>query len=242
MATPAHRLIQDQNLNLLYNGATPVGKPNVAKAGKKGGLTGRKALNDISNSRKPSEIQSTKKDNSANIISIEKDPPGAKARLSKAVNEKGKVAGRKALTDLTNSVKPLGHQASRAGQKLNAVGEEKGPSSLVEERFLHNHQECIKARMKPVDMDYFLKSVGLNNDMPVLLSAKGGLQSSAKLESNMKHLEMEEIPEQFLKSELSGYRSLACRSPRSPKPPYVNWEDDDLSYLTVIETPKLLYS
>ncbi|KAL0304301.1 UNVERIFIED_CONTAM: hypothetical protein Sradi_6298200 [Sesamum radiatum] len=239
MATPAYRLVQDQNLNLLYNGATPVGKPTVVKTGRKGGLTGRKALNDISNSRKPSEINSRKKDSSANIISIEKDPGDAKARLSKVVNEKGKVAGRKALTDLTNSVKPLAQQASRAGQKLHAVAEEKAPSSLVEERFLHNHQECIKARMKSVDMDYFLKSVGLNNEMPVVLSAEGGLQSSAKkAESN---LEMEEIPEQLLKSKLSGYRSPACLSPRSPKPPYANWDDGDFSDLITIETPKLLY-
>ncbi|KAL0400718.1 UNVERIFIED_CONTAM: hypothetical protein Slati_4101700 [Sesamum latifolium] len=103
-------------------------------------------------------------------------------------------------------------------------------------------KNASKLRMKSVDMDYFLKSVGLNNDMPVVLSAKGGLQSSGKkAESNMKHLEMEEIPEQLLKSKLSGYRSPACRSPRSPKPPYVNWDDGDFSDLIMIETPKLLY-
>ncbi|KAL0299559.1 UNVERIFIED_CONTAM: putative aquaporin NIP5-1 [Sesamum radiatum] len=195
MATPAHRLIQDQNLNLLYNGATPVGKPTVGKTGRRGGLTGRKALNDISNSRKPSEIPSRKKENSSNIISIEKDPSDAKARLTKVVNEKGKVAGRKALTDLTNSVKPLAQQASRAGQKLNAVAEEKAPSSLVEERFLHNHQECIKARMKSVDMDYFLKSVGLNNDMPVVLSANGDFshQQRRRCQGGIDNVQTEDI-------------------------------------------------
>ncbi|KAI3458114.1 hypothetical protein Pfo_014777 [Paulownia fortunei] len=249
MATPAHRLIQDQNLNLLYNGATPVGKTNVAKADKRG-LGGRKALNDISNSRKPSVIQSTKKDNSTNVISIEKDPSAARANFSK-VPEKGKIGGRKALTDLTNSVKPSSQQPSRIGRKLNTVAEENVPSSMVEERFLHNHQECIKTQIKAVDMDYFLKSVGLSNDLPVRLSAKRAFQSSSKKpESNMKHLEIQEIPEQFFenevpprkKSELPGYYCDVCQSPKSPKPPYVNWEDDYFSDLTVIETPKLLYS
>lgn len=162
-----------------YIGATPVGKPTVTKTGRKGGPTGRKALNDISNSRKPSEIQSKKKDNSANIISIETDSSDAKARLPKVVNEKGKVAGRKALTDVTNSVKPLAQQASRAGQKLNAVAEDKARSSLVE-TFLHNHQECIKARMKSVDMDCFLKSVGLNN----------GNYSRLLIDNNQLHLDI----------------------------------------------------
>ncbi|KAL0452473.1 UNVERIFIED_CONTAM: hypothetical protein Slati_1225400 [Sesamum latifolium] len=218
MATPAHRLIQDQNLNILYSGAAPGGKTDVTKAGKRAGFDGRKALNDISNSRKPSvHHHSVKKENSTNVISIEKDPIAVKAKSSK-VAEKGKVGRRTALSDLTNSVKPP-------------------------------KQECIKAQMKSADMDYFLKSVGLNNDIPMQLSARKALQiSSKKPESNMKHLEMKEMPENFFEdkvaqssnSELFGYCSPACRSPQSPKLPYVNWEDNNFCDLMVIETPKLM--
>ncbi|EYU19573.1 hypothetical protein MIMGU_mgv1a015145mg [Erythranthe guttata] len=167
MATPAHRLIQDQNLNILYN----------------------------------------------------------------------------ALRDLTNSVKPPPKLAPSVGRKLNAVAEEKFPGSVVEERFLHNHRECVAAQAKAVDMDYFLMSVGLSNDIPVKLSGRKALQlSSKKAESKMKHLEMEEISAEhlcgdevvrFKKSELSP----ACRSPKSPRAPYTNWEDDELSELMVIQTP-----
>ncbi|KAL9164486.1 hypothetical protein ABFS82_06G107300 [Erythranthe guttata] len=244
MATPAHRLIQDQNLNILYNGSTPGVKADVTKADKRGGgLGGRKALNDISNSRKPSMVHSVRKDNNpTNVISIDKDSFDGKAKLSKAA-EKGKAGGRKALRDLTNSVKPPPKLAPSVGRKLNAVAEEKFPGSVVEERFLHNHRECVAAQAKAVDMDYFLMSVGLSNDIPVKLSGRKALQlSSKKAESKMKHLEMEEISAEhlcgdevvrFKKSELSP----ACRSPKSPRAPYTNWEDDELSELMVIQTP-----
>lgn len=238
MATPAQRLIQDQNLNFLYNGTTPGGKNDVAKADKRGGLGGRKALNDISNSRKPSGFHSVKKENSINVISIEKDPSAVKGKSSRAP-EKGKI-GRKALTDLTNSVKPRPkQQVPSVGRKLNAVAENV-PSCISEEGFLHNHMECIKAQMTTVDKDYFLKSVGLGKP-----SARKALPlSSKKLEGHMKYSKMEELPEHVLEdqvSELPGCCSPACRSPQSPKAPYMSWEGDNLSELMMIEseTPKL---
>lgn len=58
---------------------------------------------------------------------------------------------------------------------------------------------------------------------------------------------MEEMPEhlfddrilQCKKSELPGYCSPpACRSPKSPKAPYMSWGDDDFSDLMMIESPK----
>lgn len=152
-----------------------MGKTSLAKADKKGGFGGRKALNDISNSRNHSVVQS-KKDHPKNVISIEKD---ARVKLSK-VPEKGKIAGRKTLADLTNSVKPSSQQSSRGvTRKLDSVAEENVPSSIAKERFLHNHQECIKGQMKALDMDYFFKSVILNNDMPSQLSAKKAFRSSS---------------------------------------------------------------
>ncbi|KAH6770899.1 hypothetical protein C2S52_015702 [Perilla frutescens var. hirtella] len=241
MATPAHRMMQDQNLTILY-GATPGGKTEIAKADKRGGFGGRKALNDISNSRKPSGFHSVKKDNPINVISIDKDPSGVKGKSSK-VPEKGKVGGRKALSDLTNSVKPRPKQAPSLGRKLNAVAEEKFPSCLTEERFLHNHQECIKAQMMTVDKDYFLKSVGLGNgnDIAVQPSARMALPlSSKKLGSKIKHSKMEELLEHDGVIELPGCFSPACRSPQSPKaPPYMSWEEDSFSDLMMIESPKL---
>lgn len=143
-------------MHLFCTGTTPGGKADVSKADKRGGLGGRKALNDISNSRKPSAFSSVKKDNSINVISIDKDPSASKGMSSKK-SERGKVGGRKALTDLTNSVKPRPKQVPSLGRKLNSVAEQ------AEEGFLHNHQECIKAQTMSVDKDYFLKSVGLSN-------------------------------------------------------------------------------
>ncbi|CAA2990303.1 Hypothetical predicted protein [Olea europaea subsp. europaea] len=61
MATSASHLIQDQNLNILSIGATLGGKTGVTKADNKGGLGGRKALNDVSNSRNATVLR-TKKD------------------------------------------------------------------------------------------------------------------------------------------------------------------------------------
>ncbi|KAL8519292.1 hypothetical protein ACS0TY_010290 [Phlomoides rotata] len=209
MTTPARRLIQDQNLNFLYSGTIPGGKTDVAKTDKKGGLGGRKALNDISNSRKPTAFHSVKKE---------------------------KVGGRKALGDLTNSIKL---PTKQLGRKLNAVVEENVSSCKMDERFLHNHQECIKAQIKAVDKDYFLQLVGLSNDIipQPSAAARSALPfSSKKLQrkSNVKHLEMEEVEDQIL----PGNCSPACRSPRSPKAPYMSWGDDDFSALMMIESPK----
>lgn len=50
--------------------------------------------------------------------------------------------GRKALADLTNS------------SKL---------TSIAEEQILHNHQNCVKAQRKVMDMSCFLKEIGLDH-------------------------------------------------------------------------------
>lgn len=60
----------------------------------------------------------------------------------------------------------------------------------------------------------------------------------------MKYSKMEELPEHVLEdqvSELPGCCSPACRSPQSPKAPYMSWEGDNLSELMMVEseTPKL---
>ncbi|XP_075495667.1 uncharacterized protein LOC142532983 [Primulina tabacum] len=247
MATPAHFLMQDQNLNILHNG----GKTDVPKADKKGRISGRKALNDISNSRKPSVFQSNKTDNFTNAISIGKDLCAASIATTKKrgkTTEKGEDGDRKALGDITNSVKRPLQYAPKTGGKLRAVAEKKVPISKVQDRFHHNHQECIKAQTKIMDLGFFMKSVGLDNDFLVRPSAVVK-SSPEKPEELVRNLIMEEMIEQpsndqvlkFWKTETSGNLSPACRSPESPKLPYMNWGEESFSDLMAIDSPKLMH-
>ncbi|CAA2994295.1 Hypothetical predicted protein [Olea europaea subsp. europaea] len=233
MATPASHLIQDQNHNILSKGATLGGKTGVTKADKKEGLGGRKALNDISNSRNATVLR-TKKDLS---VSKTKSVVG------------GKMGGRKVLGDLTNSVKPSLQAVPKKGQKLNPVAEENVPVCIEEEGILHNHHECIKVQRKAVDVDYLTKSViGLDNDVPMWPSSPRAFGSSSKpsLESPVKHLEMEEIPELLFGDQISGCRktnipgcsSPSWGSPKSPKLPFTNRMD--FCDFVLMESPKLL--
>ncbi|KAL2556100.1 protein PATRONUS 1-like [Forsythia ovata] len=204
MATPAGQLI-----HILHNGAIVGGKTGATK---KGGLGGRKALNDISNSRNPTVLQ-TKKDNSVNVVSTGKDVSASQTEsvVWEKVNfsgapDKGKVSGRKALGYLTNSVKPSSQQVPNKGQKLNPIAEENVPFAIKEERFLHNHQERIRGHIH------------------IWPSPSRGLgSSSSKPNSPAKHLEMEEMPELLFEDQVSpGYSSPSWGSPKSPKLPFTN--------------------
>ncbi|KAH0658422.1 hypothetical protein KY289_027170 [Solanum tuberosum] len=238
MATPGAYLIQDQNISVHYDGASLVGKNGIYKAQKKGGgrIGGRKALNDISNSAKPSALQATKKNNSTNRISIGKDhdasrkkfSAGTKANYSKGLEKKG---GRKAVADLTNSSKS---------------------SSVAKEQFLHNHQNCVKAQRKVINMSCFLKEIGLDHDdVPVHLGASPhALKPSMKSKSStyqpdspMKHYaEVEEMPELMFYDEVRRCeQNRACASfppcVASPKSRYVSWMDDSVLDFALIGTP-----
>lgn len=164
------------SLTLLCIVVAPLGvKSSVSKAQKQGGglrLGGRKALNDISNSGRPSTLQLSKKHNSRNAISLGEDIDpsklksfGGRTNVSKALEKVQVSGGRKALSDLTNSAKPHMHKASKENhdKKLSAVLEEQILPHFAEEQFLHNHPECIKAQRKAVDMHYFLETIGLAN-------------------------------------------------------------------------------
>lgn len=156
----------------------PLGaKTNVSKSQKNGGgLGGRKALNEMSNSGRPSTLHSSKTHNSKNVISSGGEIGsskilssfGGKRNVSKAPG-KVQAGGRKALSDLTNSGKPRVQQSSKDSccNKLSAVVEEQILShNVTEEQLLHNHQECIKAQRKGIDIDYFLQSIGLETGTP----------------------------------------------------------------------------
>ncbi|XP_059304749.1 uncharacterized protein LOC132056526 [Lycium ferocissimum] len=240
--------LQDQNISIHFDGASLFGKNDTSKALKKGGgLGGRKALNDISNSAKPSSLQASKKNYSTGVISIGKDLNATK-NFAKG--------GRKALGDLTNSSKPSTQQGSKKGldKKLSAAAAANTPTCIAEEQFLHDHQKCIKAQRKVMDMDFFLKEVGLDNDIPVQLVASPhapklpmkSMSSMYELETPVKkHFEVEEMPELLMydqceKRGTCGDCSPSLGSPISPKlSSYMSWKDVSAPCFALTGTPNL---
>lgn len=90
------------------------------------------------------------------MVPTGKDLGASKANSSKN-QEKGKASGRKALSDLTNTVKPsLQHLSMKSQDKKLSI-----PSAIQEEAFLHNHEECLQAQRKTVSFDYFQEIVGM---------------------------------------------------------------------------------
>lgn len=257
MASQAGGLIQDQNINVHFDVA-PLGvKSNVSKVQKPGGgLGGRKALNDISNSGRPSSLQTSKKHNSKNVVSLGEDVGpfklksfGGNTNISKAPEKVQVSGGRKALSDLTNSRMPHLHKASKKNhdKKLSAVVEDQILSQVaVEEKCLHNHQECIKAQRRAVDMRYFLETIGLANDDSMLLASPLVSPPSRKLEletSPTRYSEMEEMPEllfedrsQWKKTEMPREQT-PCGNPKSPKS-FMHWRN--YPEFKLMETPKFL--
>ncbi|WMV10559.1 hypothetical protein MTR67_003944, partial [Solanum verrucosum] len=157
-----------QNINIHFDGASLFGKNDISKTLKKGGrLGGRKALNDIPNSAKPSSLQSSKK-NSTSVISIGKDLNATKNKFSAGTKDNfaevpDRVAGKLSLILQTQA----SHQQSRGkglDRKLSAAAAANIPTSIAEEQFLHDHKKCIKAQRKVINMGFFLKEVGLDND------------------------------------------------------------------------------
>ncbi|KAL6997500.1 hypothetical protein U1Q18_007624, partial [Sarracenia purpurea var. burkii] len=84
------------------------------KAQKHGGFGGRRARNDISNSRRPFTLQTSKKNNSTNVISVDEDIGLSKLRSSGRNTKVSKSPEKlQAGGDLTNSEKPHVHQTSK---------------------------------------------------------------------------------------------------------------------------------
>ncbi|MFS7969251.1 putative protein Patronus [Helianthus anomalus] len=226
MAMHASRLTQDQNLNVHFDGV----KINGSIAQKnKGGLGGRKALNDISNSGKPSALQPSKKHNTKNVIPIGEDS---------IVTKKAPVSGRKALGDLTNSAIPSSQKnglkkMSQRKKAIAFVDDEKFPYSIAEEGFIHNHDECIKAQKKSMGLNEFLSTIGLDEDACFQsVSACNNRPKKVKDESAMKIFEMEEMLEPIFEDRVhGGMMSPICGSPGSPKLSYMNDYDDFPSFV-----------
>ncbi|GMY18099.1 protein PATRONUS 1-like isoform X2 [Fagus crenata] len=255
MAMQTGRLIQDQNSIVHYNGSSVGGKTNVLNAERKGRLGGRKPLGDLSNSGKPALNHAPQKQTSKNLTFIDEvsgasqlrnDTIKKKSTISKA-SGKVKTGSRKALSDISNSSKSHSHEASKKNlnQKLSVVAEE-ALHTIAEERFLHNHQECIKAQTKAIDIDEFLKTVGLDNDLSKCSASPCAPPALSKLkpESPMKYLEMEEMAEQLIEDDWSSWKhelsckpaSPPCKTPRSQNH-FTLWRDCDLINLKLMETP-----
>ncbi|KAH9656410.1 hypothetical protein KPL70_022685 [Citrus sinensis] len=224
-------IIHDQNLNIRSNAAAG-GKSTVSKASKKGGLGGRKPLADLSNSVNLTLNQSLKKQNSNNfadrLIGASKSKiridGSEKKSFSKAL-EKLQTSGRKALSDISNWEKPHLH--------------EEDVSDIAGEGFLHNHQECIKAQTKAVDIDEILRTVGLDNGF---LKQAEPLQLSELMPvSPPRYLELQELPEEQLEDpspwKYDRFSDLDSPPPcRSLKSPNLLWKDHDADFM-LTESP-----
>lgn len=249
MALRAGRLIQDQNLNVHYNGVSVGGQKKVSKAPKKGGTAGRKPLGDLSNSVNPIQKQAPKKENGHGFsiadkgtITTSKIPVDAnrKNSVSNASERVLQNDSRKALSDISNSVKPC--MRVTAEKNLNA----KRSIVIEEECFLHNHQECIKAQKQAMHMDEFLQMVGLDKDFSrqSTLSKTPPISNKTKPKSSLKSLEPLEIPGLLIEDQSPLKHNLCSKlvSPsatRTPEPPnhFVHWADHDIVSFRLIETP-----
>ncbi|GKV33010.1 hypothetical protein SLEP1_g41567 [Rubroshorea leprosula] len=234
-------LTQDQDLNVHFNGASAGGKTNVSKAPRKGGLSGRKPLGDLSNSVKATPYQATRIQKS-NIFSFTEKEIGAsgisqgasKKSIPKASEKVQKSTGRKALSDISNSSKLHLHEASKKNQttKLSTVSEERSPHcSIADESFLHDHQECIKAQSKDIGMAEFLHIVGLDNDFSKQTAAARTLPVSNKIK----------VADLLIESP-SPLKEDKLDSPpaKTPKPMnhHMGWNGDDYTpSFKLLETP-----
>ncbi|KAK1548778.1 hypothetical protein Q3G72_005723 [Acer saccharum] len=191
----------------------------VAKAPRKEALSKRKPLGDLSNSIQPTPNRSIKNQNSSMFSFTEKETGASK--LTFDGNNK-KTSARKALSDISNSRKQQLNEAPKKNlsTKVSVVVEE-DLDAICEEGFLHNHEECIKAQKIAMDIDEFLKTVGLkNNDFPMQQSTSSSSQVAMD-----DLLSEDEFP--WKHEEISDHDSPPpCRS--SPKSPNhsIMWEED----------------
>ncbi|KAL5723117.1 hypothetical protein ACHQM5_006553 [Ranunculus cassubicifolius] len=100
MATQTFRVIRDENVDVRYGGACVSHGSNVNESQKNTDRSGRRALVDISNSKKLS------------------------VKNASAAEKKNGPAGRRALTDISNLKKLSSHQSKEHSKKLDNIAEE----------------------------------------------------------------------------------------------------------------------
>ncbi|CAN1179827.1 hypothetical protein LINPERPRIM_LOCUS12357 [Linum perenne] len=152
---------------------------------------------------------------------------------------------RKALSDISNSAKlQKGSETSKkpvVKERLNVVAEEEPPVAECgfEEGFLHNHDECIKAQTREMDVEEFMRIISMDGDCPMQFGSPGGstmMTTSFEPESperNYKSL----VEEGSWDLKLSPTWSLS--PPPSPPKLDLSWmdEDDGCFNLKLIDSP-----
>ncbi|XP_023552406.1 protein PATRONUS 1-like isoform X2 [Cucurbita pepo subsp. pepo] len=235
-------LTQDENLNVRYNGSAVAGKANGMNSQRKSGLSGRKPLGDLSNSRKPDLNQSSKWKNTKNLTFIDEETGAGKKKNILKGSEKVQKGTRKVLSDISNSGMPNLPEASKKKQKLklSTVREESlHHNAICEERFLHNHQDCIKSQNSAMDKDQFLSIVGLDLPKELMTSTRRKPDSPLKL---MEMAELAVVDRSPKKLCLFGRgwpdSSPPCKSPKSRSvDTFSLWKDTDSINFTLIKTP-----
>ncbi|KAJ6396215.1 hypothetical protein OIU77_021280 [Salix suchowensis] len=190
----------------------------------------RTPLGDLSNSMKA--VASRIPHDASKMKSISKAPG------------KWQTAGRKPLSDISNSRKPETKKQSFNAKKLPVLTEESDQTSAIAgEKCLHNHQECVKAQTRAMDINEFLQSIGLKDDFSKQLAAPcSPLASITKMKSPPRPLQPEATVEQLPKDQ-SWEFNLDSPSPfRTPisQMNYRDWKDLDCCIsFKLIETPEL---
>ncbi|KAK8578631.1 hypothetical protein V6N13_100458 [Hibiscus sabdariffa] len=226
MASRTVGLIQDQNLNVQFNG-----KANVSKAQRKAGIGGRKPLGDLSNSVKPTPNQTSKKE-IAKIIPF---------------REKVQAAGRKALSNISNSGKPYSQGTSKKNQKakLGILEEDRcQPEGIAEEGCLHNHGDCIKAQKRAISTNEFLRILGLDDFSEHSASAREySLSNKMGAMSPPRHVESNKMTAMLLEEQSPPKHMLSRKHDSfadSPEPLDHHMQWDDPKYIPsfkLIESP-----
>ncbi|KHG22291.1 Translational activator gcn1 [Gossypium arboreum] len=241
MASRIVSLIQDQNLNVQFNG-----KANISKAPRKPSTGGRKPLGDLSNSVNPTAKQTSKKESSKIISFTEKETiafklpnDSSKKKSVPKASEKVQASGRKALSDISNSGKP-----HLQGTSKNQTAKLCIPEDIAEEGFLHNHEECIKAQKRAISTNEFLRILGLDDFCKRSASAKQhSLSNKMEPTSPSRDAKMNEITAMLIE-ELSPPKHKLSRKldscPASPEAPdhYMQWDDPKyIPSFKLIESP-----
>ncbi|RZC72421.1 hypothetical protein C5167_035577 [Papaver somniferum] len=198
MAARTLGMIQDENLHTHFRGPSRKALTNITNSSK---LSPHKAASKKNLLKKsdntmeqnglymnPGLINSNTKSN------FKGDAVGGKLKVLSDGQKKAGLGGgvRKALRDITNSRKLSLNQEPKKNnpKKLNGI---------AGERFLHDHQKCIKSQNSEMDGKLLLKTLGFDDDFSVQWS-KPGLDPALlppKVDSfsSLMLLEYDEIPE-----------------------------------------------
>ncbi|CAI0546551.1 unnamed protein product [Linum tenue] len=219
---------------------------DVSKPSKKGGgLGGRTPLGDLSNALKnSSSLNKTSKkqqQTGSGIAGLNgKKKTSAFGGGANAASGKTSVkasGNRKVLSDISNSSNvPTGSDISQKkavknSKRLSVVQEEDPmhPCAIAEEGFLHNHDECIKAQNRQMDLDEFLKILGLDKDCSEHFENR---RAQVEPDSPKLHYELMEEEESwnFEFPTMRNLHSSPCSSPPSPKSDS-SWLDCDHDFV-----------